>query len=229
MPKAFPLEELPELTRDTESTHGQPPTESPEDQPTLRILIPFDASVSNMLDAFCAGIDTNDPNKIILDEKIDDLESVLMPSMSVIDPLTAFSPLSVPELPHPSIHDPILPGVPTKVADLLTETLIYDGLSDILSLVLVVPAKDWKSLNIELNWRYLFFTGCRRKCLSAFSDHSFTPDCLSLMNPFVGLLSLAYSGPSMNPERLLFYLSVRWPTSKVCSDGRTWVVNCPLK
>ncbi len=117
-------------------------------------MIPFDASVSNMLDAFCAGIGTNDSNRIILDEKIDDLESVLMPSTSAIDPLTAFSPFSVPELPHPSIHDPILPDVPTNAADLLTETLIDDRISDILSLVLVVPAKDWKSLNIELNWRY---------------------------------------------------------------------------
>ena len=107
-----------------------------------------------MLDAFCTGIGTNDSNKIILDERIDDLDSVLMPSTSAIDPLTAFSPLPVPELLHPSIHEPILPGVPTKVADLLTETLIDDRMSDILSLVLVVPAKDWKSLNIELNWRY---------------------------------------------------------------------------
>lgn len=82
--EAPPLEEPPTLTRDTESTHGQPPTESLEDQPTLRASIPFDPSVSDMLDAFCAGIGTNDLNKIILDEKIDDFESVLMPSTSAI-------------------------------------------------------------------------------------------------------------------------------------------------
>lgn len=86
MPKASTLEEPSTLTCDTESTHGQPPTESLEDQPTLRASIPFDASVSDMLDAFCAGIGTNDSNTIILDEKIDDLESVLMPSTSALDP-----------------------------------------------------------------------------------------------------------------------------------------------
>lgn len=154
MPKASPLEEPPTLTHDTESTRGQPPTELLEDQPSLRASIPFDASVSDMLSAFCTGIGTNDSNKIILDEKIDDFESVLMPSTSTIGPFTAFSPFSVPELPHPSIHDPILPSVPTRAADLLAETLIDDRISGIPSLTLVVPAKDWKSLNIELNWRY---------------------------------------------------------------------------
>ena len=154
MPEALPLEEPPTLTRDTESTYGQPPTEGLEDQPTLRASIAFDPSVSDMLDTFCAGISTNDINKIILDQKIDDFESVLMPSASAIGPFTALSPFTVPELPHPSIHDPILPSVPTKVADLLAETLIDDRISGVPSLTLVVPAKDWKSLNIELNWRY---------------------------------------------------------------------------
>ena len=84
IPEAPPLEEPPTLNRDTESTHGQPPTELLEAQPSLRASIPFDASVSDMLSAFCTGIGTNDSNKIILDEKIDDFESVLMPSTSTL-------------------------------------------------------------------------------------------------------------------------------------------------
>jgi len=154
MPKAPPLEEPSTLTFDTESIYVQPPTESLGDQPTLRASIPFDASISDMLDAFCAGIDTKDSNKIILDEKIDDLESVLMPSTSIVDPFMAFSLFSVPELPHPSIHDPIIPAMPTKITDLLAETLINDRMSGIPSLVLVVPIKDLRSLKIELDWRY---------------------------------------------------------------------------
>jgi hypothetical protein len=209
MPKARPLEEPPTLTFDTESTHGQPPTEALEDQSTLRASIPFDASISDMLDAFCAGIGTKDSNRIILDEKIDDLESVLMPSTSTVDPFTPFSLFSVLELPHPSIHEPIIPAVPTKITDLLAETLINDRMSGIPSLVLVVPAKDLRSLKIELNWRYCLFMACRTKCLSAFSDHLFTPDFPSLMNPFVELISPAYSRSSTKPERLLFYLNAK--------------------
>jgi len=92
IPEMSPLEEPPTLTRGTESIHCQPPTDSLEDQRTLRASIPFDASISDILDAFCAGIGTKDPNRIILDEKIDDLASVLMPSASVVVPSTVFSP-----------------------------------------------------------------------------------------------------------------------------------------
>jgi hypothetical protein len=160
MPQVPPLEESPPRPRDTESTYGQPPTEPLEDPPTLRAPVPFNVSVSNMLDAFCAGIDTMDSNKIILDEKIDDLGSVLMPRVSVLCSSFGFLILAVPELPHPRIHDPILPAVPTKSADLLTELTIDDPTTDCHSLALVVPAKGLKSLKIELNWRYWLFTGC---------------------------------------------------------------------
>ena len=84
IPEASPLEEPSPLPRDTESIYGQPPTELLEDPPTLRAPIPFDASLSNMVDALCAGIDKKDSNKIILDEKIDDLESMLMDSVSIV-------------------------------------------------------------------------------------------------------------------------------------------------
>ena len=84
MLKGSPPQELASLPCDTEPIHGQPPTSMLEFQSTLRTPIPFDASVSNMLNAFCAGIDTNDSKRIILDEKIDDIETVLMPSTSVM-------------------------------------------------------------------------------------------------------------------------------------------------
>ena len=154
LPKVSPPEEPLPPPRDTESIYGQPPTELHENQPALRVPIPFDASVSNMLDAFCTGIDTNDTNRVILDEQIDDIESMLMPSASIEGFFLAFSRLTVPELPHPSIHDPIIPATPTKLTDLLVARLTNEPTSEIPSLALVVPAKGLKSLIIELNWRY---------------------------------------------------------------------------
>lgn len=90
LPKVSPPEEPLPPPRDTESICGQPPTELHENQLTLRVPIPFDASVSNMLDTFCTGIDTNDTNRVILDEKIDDTESVLMPSASIVGSFSRF-------------------------------------------------------------------------------------------------------------------------------------------
>ena len=166
MPKASPPEESPPLLRDTESIYGQPPTERLEEQPILRAPIPMNASVSNMLDALCAGIDTRDPNRIILDEKIDDIESMLLPSASVVCSFSDCSPFTVPDLPHPSIRDSIIPAVPTKFADLLAEVSIEDPTSGVSSLMLVAPAKCLKSLMIELNWRYWLFMGRCSKRLS---------------------------------------------------------------
>jgi hypothetical protein len=164
MLEASQLEKPLPLPRNTDSIYGQPPTELHEDQPMLQAPIPFDASVSDMLDALCAGIDTKDSNRIILDERIDDLELILMPSAYIVGPFPAFSLFPVPELLHPSIHDPIIPAVPTKVTDLLVERSVDEPTSDILSLALVVPAKGLKSLKIELNWRYWLFIGrCLKK------------------------------------------------------------------
>lgn len=89
LPKASPPEELPP-PRDTESIYSQPPTEPLENRPTLRAPIQFAASVSNLLDTFCAEIDTNDTDRVILEEKIDDIEPVLMPSAFIVCSFSRF-------------------------------------------------------------------------------------------------------------------------------------------
>ena len=94
------------------------------------------------------------------------LSRCLCPVRLLCVPFLAFLHLAVPELPHPSIHDPIIPAMPTKVTDLLVPRLADEPPSGIPSLALVVPAKGLKSLMIELDWRYWRSMGRYSKHLS---------------------------------------------------------------